>query len=460
MSEQTLEEYIQAFPSPVEALRALPFRSLYFPEVVTEFTNWRSEQQGWHDSAVILYQSNFIEDLFVWGPDAQKLFELSAVNRTDNLELNTAKQAIFTNPNGHFIGDVILARYIDWKGRELYDYCGDEFILKWIEFNIQKHKLDVEFEYNVNVGKRRATGALPAYYRYEIQGPNAYDVIEEATGAPVPPTKFFHIAEFTIAGHRVLGVRHGMAGQKGFELFGPWEDEAEVNAAILEAGKKHGLMEAGVFSYFSSSKESGWFGSPLPAFYDDSMAEFRAWAPASVASSLGGSFESPNIEDYYVTPHEIGYTPFIKNDNDYVGKEALEAMADHQQRQKVTLVWDADQVGELFADLGKPEKGLPPQLVIPVKAQYALDQYDRVLSTEGEPLGISMWPSYLAPARKYLSLAVIDAKFAEPGTEILVEWGDSHTFPRSDVEPHRNVRVRATVAPVPYDLYSRNEYRK
>lgn len=456
---QTLDEYINSFPTPVDALRALPYRSLYFPEVVTEFTNWRDEQQGWHDTAVILYQSNFIEGLFVKGPDALKLIEFLGVNRFDNFVPNMAKQLIMTNPNGHFIGDVILGRYTDWRGEEVYEFGGEEYILKWVEFNIQKHGFDVEFEYNLNVGKRRRTGLEPRYYRYELQGPNAYDILEEATGAPVPETKFFHIAEFTIAGHRVLGIRHGMAGQKGFELFGPWADEADVNAAILEAGKNHGLVEAGIFSYFSGSKESGWFGSPLPAFYDDSMQEFRKWAPASLASSLGGSFDSDNIEDYYVTPQEIGYAPFIKNEKDYIGKDALAKLAETPLRQKVTLIWDADQVGELFADLGKPDKGLPPQLVIPVKAQYALDQYDRVLDSDGNDIGISLWPSYLAPARKYLSLAVVDPKFAEPGTEILVEWGDSLTRPRADVEAHRNVKVRAIVAPVPYDLYSRKNYR-
>ena len=33
---------------------------------------------------------------------------------------------------------------------------------------------------------------------------------------------------------------------------------------------------------------------------------------------------SNNIEDYYMTPYELGYGPFVKFDHDFIGREALE----------------------------------------------------------------------------------------------------------------------------------------
>ena len=35
---------------------------------------------------------------------------------------------------------------------------------------------------------------------------------------------------------------------------------------------------------------------------------------------------SDNIEDYYMTPYELGYGPFVKFDHDFIGREALEKM--------------------------------------------------------------------------------------------------------------------------------------
>ena len=48
--------------------------------------------------------------------------------------------------------------------------------------------------------------------------------------------KFFNMTEFTIAGKRVRALRHGMAGQPGFELFGPWADGEAVKAGDRRSG--------------------------------------------------------------------------------------------------------------------------------------------------------------------------------------------------------------------------------
>ena len=36
-------------------------------------------------------------------------------------------------------------------------------------------------------------------------------------------------------------------------------------------------------------------------------------------ASLGGSFYSNNIEDYYLTPYDLGYGPFVKFDHEFYG---------------------------------------------------------------------------------------------------------------------------------------------
>ena len=88
------------------------------------------------------------------------------------------------------------------------------------------------------------------------------------------------MGEFTIAGHEVRALRHGMVGEPGLELFGPWEDGDEVRAAIVEAGKEFGLRQVGSRVYATNTLESGWIPSPLPAVYTgDKMKAYRQWLP-------------------------------------------------------------------------------------------------------------------------------------------------------------------------------------
>ena len=122
----------------------------------------------------------------------------------------------------------------------------------------------------------------------------------------------------------------GMAGAPGLELWGPYEERELIRDTILEAGAEFGLVPVGSRAYASNTLESGWIPSPLPAVYTgEKMKKYREWLPAAgyeATGSIGGSFVSDNIEDYYLTPYELGYGPFVKFDHDFIGREALEKM--------------------------------------------------------------------------------------------------------------------------------------
>ncbi len=91
--------------------------------------------------------------------------------------------------------------------------------------------------------------------------------MEKATGKPTPDIRFFNLGEFTIEGRNVRALRHGMVGQPGWEIFGPWEDGDAVRDAIVEAGQEFGIRQVGARAYPTSCLESGWIPSPLPAVY-------------------------------------------------------------------------------------------------------------------------------------------------------------------------------------------------
>ncbi len=219
----------------------------------------------------------------------------------------------------------------------------------------------------------------PKLYRYEIQGPNALALMEKATGADVPHTRFFGMTTFTIDGVTVRSLRHGMAGQPGFELFGPWAEGERVRAALIAAGEGLDLVLVGSKAYSSANLESAWVPSPLPAIYSGEGTEaYREWLPAARAGSLAGSVTSERIEDFYVTPYDLGYGRSVAFDHDFIGRAALERHAAAPQRVKVTLVWNPEDVAAAMRSLFEP--GIPAKYIDLPKARYGQHQVDRVLS--------------------------------------------------------------------------------
>src|SRR5205807_2929763 len=82
-------------------------------------------------------------------------------------------------------------------------------------------------------------------WRFQIQGPNAWAIIEKLHGGPLEQLKFFSMSTMRIAGRTVRTLRHGMSGAPGLEIWGPYAEQEEIRAAILEAGRELGMVPCG-----------------------------------------------------------------------------------------------------------------------------------------------------------------------------------------------------------------------
>jgi syringate O-demethylase len=258
----------------------------------------------------------------------------------------------------------------------------------------------------------------------------------------------------------VRALRHGMAGQPGLELFGPWDDGEAVRLALVEAGKEFGLHQVGGRAYSSNTLESGWIPSPLPAIYTGKeMKAYREWLPADcyeAKASIGGSFYSENIEDYYLTPWDLGYGPIVKFDHDFIGRAALEKKANGPHRRKVTLALDSDQVLKVISTVFD-KKDRAKFIEFP-SAVYSMHPFDRVLAN-GKTVGLSTWIGYSSNEGKMLTLAMVDEEDSKPGTRVTLLWGEPNGgSAKPHVERHVQVEIPAIVSPVPYAEVAREEY--
>ena len=263
----------------------------------------------------------------------------------------------------------------------------------------------------------------------------------------------------TIDGEQVRTLRHGMAGAPGLELWGPYESTAR---SATRSWRRARIRLEPCGSRATRRTRSSRAGSrrrcprSTPARRCARTASGCRPTSYEATNALAGSFVSDNIEDYYLTPWELGYGPFVKFDHDFVGREALEQVDPEPQRKKVTLAWDDEDLARSSPRVFDRE-GPGYQFFDLPNANYGSSNYDSVIDADGTVVGLSLFTGYTR-TRSGLSLATVDPDIPI-GTEVRVVWGEpdggSH---KTTVEPHEQIAVRAVVSPVPYAETARLEY--
>jgi vanillate/3-O-methylgallate O-demethylase len=444
MNFKSLQDKMDVLGNPAEFLRTVPVGAYQYP-VQSQFTNWRDEQRSWRETVGLLDQSLHMTDLYVEGPDTIRLLSHVGVNSFQGYGRNKGKQLICCNHDGHIIGDMILFGLEDDK----VNIVGRPPVANWIRHVIETSGFDVKYE----LDQRAVQNPQPRKtFRFELQGPNAWELLNKLNGGNLERPKFFQMGEVTIAGHKLRALAHAFAGAPGLEFWGPLELGEEVRAAIIEAGDDFGLKLVGGRAYGTCAIEAGWIPSPLPAiFTGEDMRGYREWLPGNgfeANGSIGGSFVSKNIEDYYLTPWDLDYGRLVKFNHDFIGRPALEAMENLPHRRKVTLEWNADDVLAVEKSIligNKPGKYLETPT-----ANYAAHPYDMVM-LGGKMVGLSTYPCYLSVDHQWVSLAMIDEADFELGKEVTVIWGEPDGgSSKPGVEPHVQMEIRASVHSWPY----------
>lgn len=457
MSPKTLQDVLDAAGNTASHLRNSRIGAYVYPVVAPEFGNWRDEQRAWRESAVLFDQSHHMAEILVEGPDAKKLLSYLAINSFENFPVGRAKHFVPVTESGHVIGDVIIFH----EDTDRYNLVGRAPTITWVQFHAETGGYDVVIARDDRSPSRPDGNPVSRrHYRFQVQGPNATEILNRMNGGPVPDVKFFHLNRINVGNRRVKVLRHGMAGVPGLELWGPYEESAEVRAAIIEAGKDLGLVQVGSRAYATNTLESGWIPSPLPAIYTgEAERAYREWLPANsyeATGSIGGSYVSDNTEDYYCTPYELGYGIYVKFDHDFIGRKALEAMKDKPHRRKVTFEWNAEDVAKVHASQLVPGGDNFKTIDLPL-SNYASTSADRVMMGD-QMVGVSMFSGYSYNERSHLSLGFVNPEIKE-GDVLTMVWGEPDGgSAKTTVEPHVQCEIRVKVSAVPYSRDARESY--
>jgi glycine cleavage system aminomethyltransferase T len=311
-----------------------------------EYTGWRDETMSWKETCYIHGHLNPSPTYRIKGPDALKFLSDTCANSFANFRIGTGKHAIMCNEEGLNMMDGVLLRL----GQ-------DEFVTYWLAPYIV---------YALMKGKYNAVGEdlTSQLFLFQIAGPRSLEVLEAASGDDLHDIRFMHHRPSSIDGMEVRVLRMGMAGTLAYEVHGKIEDARPVYDAILKAGEAFGIRRLGIHAYMMNHTEDGfpqaYYHFPYPWAEDPGFLEFlsKASGLAGIGMKLRGSIGT-DIRLRYRNPVELGWAGMIKFDHDFVGRAALEKEVANPRRKMVTLVWNTEDIMDVYASQFKPGEPYP-----------------------------------------------------------------------------------------------------
>ncbi|WP_375779439.1 aminomethyl transferase family protein [Bradyrhizobium sp. ma5] len=392
-----------------------------------EFNGWKQESMSWKTSSYIHGGLSGPAQFLYEGPDAEKFLSQICVNSFANFAVGTAKHAIMCTDSGHIAGHGVLQRPAQ-----------DQFRLfvagPWSRYQYSKTNLDVKETVEDN-------------FLFQVAGPNSLRILEKVTKEDLRDIKYLRYRQTKIAGRSVQIMRMGMAGTIAYELHGPVEDGATIYEEVYQAGLEFGIERLGWLTYTVNHIEAGFpqqsWTFIVAAFADPGFNEYvKKTKPLRfMPPAFSGSIDPNDIKSRFRNPFELGWDRSVRFDHDFIGRAALEREHADPKRTIVTLVWNTDDVVDIYSSLFRPGQEYK-YLELPAMPnyRYVLAHADHV-SKNGHMIGVSSGIAYSYYYRQVISHCVIDRAEAQIGNEVELHWGDFGGRIR---------QVRAVVARYPY----------
>lgn len=393
-----------------------------------EFNGWEKESVSWKKGCYI-HGGLSGPGLFVYkGRDASAFLQSFFVNNFSKFKVGTVKHGIMCTETGLVAGHGALQKISEEEFRVFVSGPWPRYMFH------TKSGFDVEEVVHDN-------------YLFQVAGPTSLKTLEAATGEDLSDIAFLRYRNSKIAGKPVEIMRIGMAGTLAYEVHGPIADGPDVYDAIFQAGQPYDIERLGWRSYFVNHVEAG-FGQQSWTFLAASLSDpgFRKYVDTIkpvrwTEPRFSGSVDPSDMRARLRTPWELGWENSVRFDHEFVGRAALEKEHADPKRKPVTLIWNADDVIDIYASLFRQGPNYTP-IELPASPNHraVLAHADHILKND-KPVGVSSGTIYSYHFRTVMSHGALDIAQAEIGNEVVVQWGE-HGGPLKD--------VRARVERFPY----------
>jgi aminomethyltransferase len=167
------------------------------------------------------------------GPDAAAFLDSIVTNNVAAIEVGQIRYALVTNETGGILDDVLVYR-LDNSYLLVVNASNRLKILDWIE----QHRS----RFDVTVEDRTADD-----FMFALQGPRAIGILNPLVeDCDIAEIGYYRSAAVNFGGEPALLSRTGYTGEDGFEIICATANGAALWKQVIEAGREHGLLPAGL----------------------------------------------------------------------------------------------------------------------------------------------------------------------------------------------------------------------
>lgn len=355
----------------------------------------------------------------VKGPEAAKFLSSVCVNDFTKMKEGTIRHAIMCNEKGQIMTDGVVMMIGENHFRTYW-------LMPVIDYLASISDMDIE---GVDLTGKE--------FFFQIAGPKSLEILENAAKCDLHDIKFAKHRVVKIAGVDCRILRLGMAGTLAYEFHGDMMECDKVYEAVWTVAEKYGAKKLGRIAYCMNHTEGGFpninMHYPLPWFEDEGLAAYLAEHPMegfyNWNRQLIGSVGN-DLEIRFKTPYDVDWGFLVNFNHEFTGKAALQEIAKNPKTQLVTLEWNPDDLGEVFASQFRGREvepydsmdDRPMDMYYKDCARGFVYHADKVMDGD-KMIGISTGRLNSVYYRRMISLGFIDKEYAVEGKEYTVIWG-------------------------------------
>ncbi len=181
-----------------------------------------------------LFDVSHMGEIEVAGTDALAAVQRISTNDASRLEIGQAQYSALATPEGTFVDDLLVYRLADDHFLLVVNAANIAPGFKWIQDGI------------AGIGDAVAVNTSSRYSLLAVQGPRALDIVQSLTDVDLAAIRHYRFATGEVAGIRATISRTGYTGEDGFEIFAAPQQAERLWAALMSAGRHHGLLPAGL----------------------------------------------------------------------------------------------------------------------------------------------------------------------------------------------------------------------